>query len=105
MVFPPSTFDFAETGTASTRSQVIAAAIPNARLSVVALKFAITTSRRSKHLEVLRNQHFAGEMLLHIVDPGCVVTAWWNDVPRGTMDEVSSYVRLDLPFVYGQGRV
>ncbi|MGB8629746.1 MAG: hypothetical protein WCD69_10180, partial [Xanthobacteraceae bacterium] len=24
-------------------------------------------------------------------------TAWWNDVPRGTMDEVSSYVRLDLP--------
>jgi len=23
-------------------------------------------------------------------------TAWWNDVPRGTMDEVSSYVRLDL---------
>ena len=26
-------------------------------------------------------------------------TAWWNDVPRGTMDEVSSHVRLDLPFV------
>ena len=25
-------------------------------------------------------------------------TAWWNDVPRGTMDEVRSYVRLDLPF-------
>ena len=24
-------------------------------------------------------------------------TAWWNDVPRGTMDEVSSHVRLDLP--------
>jgi hypothetical protein len=23
----------------------------------------------------------------------------WNDVPRGTMDEVSSHVRLDLPFV------
>ena len=23
-------------------------------------------------------------------------TEWWNDVPRGTMDEVSSYVRLDL---------
>jgi hypothetical protein len=21
----------------------------------------------------------------------------WKDVPRGTMDEVSSYVRLDLP--------
>ena len=21
----------------------------------------------------------------------------WNDVPRGTMDEVSSHVRLDLP--------
>jgi hypothetical protein len=30
-------------------------------------------------------------------------TAWWNDVPRGTMDEVSSYVRLNLPFVW-QGR-
>ena len=26
-------------------------------------------------------------------------TERWNDVPRGTMDEVSSYVRLDLPFV------
>jgi uncharacterized protein (DUF2235 family) len=25
--------------------------------------------------------------------------AWWNDVPRGTMDEVSSLGRLDLPFV------
>ena len=24
---------------------------------------------------------------------------WWNDVPRGTMDEVSSYVGLDLLFV------
>ncbi|MDQ1714046.1 MAG: hypothetical protein QOE45_3496 [Frankiaceae bacterium] len=23
----------------------------------------------------------------------------WNDVPRGTMDGVRSYVRLDLPFV------
>ena len=23
----------------------------------------------------------------------------WHDVPRGTMDEVSSHVRLDLPFV------
>jgi hypothetical protein len=23
----------------------------------------------------------------------------WNDVPRGTMDEVSSRVRLDPPFV------
>ena len=26
-------------------------------------------------------------------------TPWWNDVPRGTMDEVSSYVGLDLRFV------
>ena len=26
-------------------------------------------------------------------------TERWNDVPRGTMDEVSSHVRLDLPFV------
>src|SRR5262249_32753232 len=26
-------------------------------------------------------------------------TARWNDVPRGTMDEVSSYVRLNLPLV------
>ena len=25
-------------------------------------------------------------------------TRRWNDVPHGTMDEVSSYVRLDLPF-------
>ena len=24
-------------------------------------------------------------------------TARWKDVPRGTMDEVSSHVRLDLP--------
>ena len=26
-------------------------------------------------------------------------TERWNDVPRGTMDEVSSFDRLDLPFV------
>ena len=26
-------------------------------------------------------------------------TERWNDVPRGTLDEVSSYVRLNLPFV------
>ena len=25
-------------------------------------------------------------------------TERWHDVPRGTMDEVSSHVRLDLPF-------
>src|SRR5262245_40746791 len=25
-------------------------------------------------------------------------TPQWNDVPRGTMDEVSSHVRLNLPF-------
>jgi hypothetical protein len=31
-------------------------------------------------------------------------TAWWNDVPRGTMDEVSSQVRLNLPSVAWQGR-
>ena len=29
---------------------------------------------------------------------------WWNYVPRGTMDKVSSYVRLDLPFSYWRGR-
>ena len=28
-------------------------------------------------------------------------TEWWNDVPRGTMDEVSLYVRLDPPSVCG----
>src|SRR6476620_10001201 len=28
----------------------------------------------------------------------------WNDVPRGTMDEVSSYVRLDLLSARQQGR-
>ena len=26
-------------------------------------------------------------------------TQWWNDVPRGTTDEVSSFGRLDLPSV------
>ena len=31
-------------------------------------------------------------------------TARWNDVPRGTMDEVSSFVRLDLPSLWRQGR-
>src|SRR6202453_480247 len=32
-------------------------------------------------------------------------TRRWNDVPHGTMDEVSSYVRLDLPVsVCRQGR-
>ena len=29
-------------------------------------------------------------------------TQRWNDVPRGTMDEVSSHVRLDLPFFNGK---
>src|SRR6476659_7144267 len=31
-------------------------------------------------------------------------TLRWNDVPRGTMDEVSSLGRLDLPFACWQGR-
>src|SRR5271169_7126395 len=31
-------------------------------------------------------------------------TERWNDVPRGTMDEVSSYVRLDLLSLRRQGR-
>ena len=31
-------------------------------------------------------------------------TRRWNDVPHGTMDEVRSYVRLDLPSVCRQGR-
>src|SRR5271154_5146674 len=35
-----------------------------------------------------RNSRFC-----HLAD----MTRWWNDVPCGTMDEVSSYVRLDLP--------
>ena len=29
-------------------------------------------------------------------------TQRWNDVPRGTMDEVSSHVRLDLPSTDGK---
>jgi hypothetical protein len=32
------------------------------------------------------------------------LTERWNDVPRGTMDEVSSYVRLDPLYVRRQGR-
>ena len=32
-------------------------------------------------------------------------TVWWHDVPRGTMDEVRSYVRLDLPPNQRQGRL
>ena len=31
-------------------------------------------------------------------------TQWWNGVPRGTMDEVSSHVGLDLPIVTGKPR-
>src|SRR5437764_7043844 len=31
-------------------------------------------------------------------------TERWNDVPRGTMDEASSYIRLDLLSVRRQGR-
>jgi hypothetical protein len=31
-------------------------------------------------------------------------TQRWNDVPRATMDEVSSYVRLGRPFILRQGR-
>ena len=31
-------------------------------------------------------------------------TLRWKDVPRGTTDEVSSHVRLDLPFNSRQGR-
>ena len=31
-------------------------------------------------------------------------SVWCNDVPRGTMDEVSSHVRLDLPSLRRQGR-
>jgi hypothetical protein len=31
-------------------------------------------------------------------------TKRWNDVPRGTTDEVSSHVRLDLPLLRRPGR-
>jgi hypothetical protein len=31
--------------------------------------------------------------------PAVPTTVRWNDVPRGTMDEVRSHVRLDLPFI------
>jgi hypothetical protein len=34
-----------------------------------------------------------------------IVVERWNDVPRGTMDEVSSHVRLDLPISQRQGRL
>jgi len=29
-------------------------------------------------------------------------TVWWHDVPRGTTDEVRSYVRLVLPPIAGK---
>jgi len=32
-------------------------------------------------------------------------TQWRNGIPRGTMDEVSSHVRLDLPIVTGKAAV
>jgi hypothetical protein len=32
-------------------------------------------------------------------------TARWNDAPRGMIDKVSSYVRLDLPISQRQGRL
>jgi hypothetical protein len=31
-------------------------------------------------------------------------TKRWNDVPRGTMDEASSHVRLNLPTRQGRGK-
>ena len=43
--------------------------------------------------------HFAG-LDVSVKDTSvCIV---WNDVPRGTMDEVSSHVRLDLPTANGK---
>ena len=43
-------------------------------------------------MKTVHNQHVIGGTLeIHPV---------WNDVPRGTMDEVSSHVRLNLPSVY-----
>ena len=40
----------------------------------------------------------------HAIGEHSSSTARWNDVPRGTMDEVSSFVRLDLPSLWRQGR-
>ena len=34
----------------------------------------------------------------HAIGGNSSSTPWWNDVPRGTMDEVSSQCRLVLPF-------
>ena len=40
----------------------------------------------------------------HAIGEHSSSTPRWNDVPRGTMDEVSSFVRLDLPSLWRQGR-
>src|SRR3974377_471331 len=40
----------------------------------------------------------------HPIGENASSTARWNDVPCGTMDEVRSHVRLDLPSLWRQGR-
>src|SRR5262249_40342116 len=49
-------------------------------------------------------QRHEGRTRSNAIEGNASSTEQWNDVPLGTMDEVSSYGRMDLPFVYQQCR-
>jgi len=66
------------------------------------LKFCLATVRRSGGPSLVRHRMVRAALAVHWNGTPLSSPTWrcrWNDVPRGTMDEASSYVRLDRPFV------
>ena len=68
------------------------------RLAVIMHRIWVdgTEFRWTREQAAQQHENRAGS---HPIGGNSSSTERWNDVPRGTMDEVSSHVRLDLPFV------
>jgi transposase len=73
------------------------------RLAVIMHRIWVDGTEFRWTKEQMQSQH-DNRAHLNSIGGNSSSTKRWNDVPRGTMDEVRSYVRLDLPFVQRQGR-
>ena len=82
--------------------RIVVGLAPGGTNDIVARLMGQWLSERLGQPFIIENRPGAGtniatEMVVRAPPDG--YTERWNDVPRGTMDEVSSFGRLDLPFV------
>ena len=68
------------------------------RLAVIMHRICVdgTEFRRTREQAAAVHENYAGS---NPIEGNSSSAQRWNDVPRGTMDEVSSHFRLNLPFV------